>query len=46
MLQVLLQGRARKVLWPGSYVQRMRQELYVRLPFVANGRAQSFWFEI
>ena len=46
MLQMLLQGCARKVLWPGYYVQRMRPELCTHLPFVANGRAQSFWFEI
>ncbi len=46
LLQVLLQGSQRKVLWPGYYVQKMRPELHSRLPFIANGPAQSFWFEV
>lgn len=32
------------VLWPGYHLQRDRIELHEQLPFLKNGRAQSFWF--
>jgi predicted O-methyltransferase YrrM len=44
LVQVMLASRPRKILWPGYYVQRMRPDLGESLPFLATGRAQSFWF--
>lgn len=44
LVQVMLAARPREVLWPGYYVQKMRPELRDGLPFLASGRAQSFWF--
>jgi predicted O-methyltransferase YrrM len=32
------------VLWPGYHLQRDWVELHDQLPFLKNGRAQSFWF--
>lgn len=43
VLHALLQGGGYDVLWPGYYVQKERPELFETLPFLANGRAQSFW---
>jgi hypothetical protein len=45
LLQVMLAARPREILWPGYYVQKLRPELRKELPFLANGRAQSFWFK-
>jgi predicted O-methyltransferase YrrM len=44
LLQVMLAARPREILWPGYYVQKQRPELCEGLPFLASGRAQSFWF--
>ena len=44
LLQMLLASNAYEVLWPGHYVQKTRPELSKDLPFMSNGRAQSFWF--
>lgn len=46
MLHALLQGRAADILWPGYYVQRARPDLAAGLPFLAEGRAQSFWLRL
>lgn len=44
LVQIMLAARPREILWPGYYVQKMRPELRDGLPFLATGRAQSFWF--
>ena len=44
LLQVMLAARPREILWPGYYVQKLRTELRDELPFLSDGRAQSFWF--
>lgn len=44
LVQVMLSGRPREILWPGYYVQKERPDLLDDLPFLATGRAQSFWF--
>ncbi len=44
LLQVMLHSHNNDVLWPGYYAQRLRPELAHELPFLVNGRAQSFWF--
>jgi hypothetical protein len=44
LLQVMLAARPREILWPGYYLQKLRPELRQALPFLARGRAQSFWF--
>jgi hypothetical protein len=41
----MLAARPREILWPGYYVQKLRPELREDLPFLATGRAQSFWFK-
>ena len=43
MLHALLQGGGYEVLWPGYYLQRGRPDAVAALPFLASGRAQSFW---
>lgn len=35
-----------EVLWPGYQLQKQRPELLSSLPFLAEGRAQSFWFRV
>jgi hypothetical protein len=45
LLQVMLAARPRDTLWPGDYVQKLRPDVRERLPFLATGRAQSFWFK-
>ena len=45
MLQVLLQGCSRKVLWPYYYVQQMRLDVHAHLTFGTRWQAQSVWFE-
>ena len=44
LLQAFLQSQAKKILWPGYYVQRLRPDLHPGLPFLSKGVAQSFWF--
>jgi Methyltransferase domain len=44
LLQVMLAARPCEILWPGYYLQKIRPELCQALPFLATGRAQSFWF--
>lgn len=44
LLQVMLASHPREILWPGYYIQQMRRDLRDGLPFLSNGRAQSFWF--
>ena len=43
VLHTLMQGGGYEVLWPGYYLQRGRPEVHQVLPFLAQGRAQSFW---
>lgn len=45
LVQVMLAARPREILWPGYYVQKLRPELVEALPFLAQGRVQSFWFK-
>lgn len=46
LLQAMLQSGGRQILWPGYYVQKLRPEFHEKLPFLAKGRAQSFWFRV
>ena len=46
LLQVFLHGARHEVLWPGYYLQKLRSDVTERLPFLACGRAQSFWFRM
>lgn len=46
LLQVMLASRPREILWPGYYVQQCHSEARDVLPFLGNGRAQSFWFRV
>jgi hypothetical protein len=43
VLHALLQGVGYEVLWPGYYLQVARPDAIEKLPFLAKGRAQSFW---
>jgi methyltransferase family protein len=43
VLHTLMQGGGFEVLWPGYYLQRGRPDAVESLPFLATGRAQSFW---
>lgn len=43
MLHALLQGGGHDLLWPGYHLQRDRADAVAALPFLAQGRAQSFW---
>ncbi len=43
VLHALLQGGGYEILWPGYYLQRARPDAVAALPFLATGRAQSFW---
>ena len=45
LLHALLSPGRHRVVWPGYHLQRDRgDELARQLPFLARGRAQSFWF--
>jgi hypothetical protein len=44
LLQVMLAEGRREILWPGYYLQRSRPGMRDVFPFLARGRAQSFWF--
>ena len=43
VLHALLQSGGYEILWPGYYLQRAHPAAERRLPFLKNGRAQSFW---
>lgn len=43
MLHALLQGGGYELLWPGYHLQNSRADAVEALPFLASGRAQSFW---
>lgn len=43
VLHALLQGGGYEVLWPGYYLQQTRPDVVKSLPFLGQGRAQSFW---
>jgi len=43
ILHTLLQGGGYDLLWPGYHLQRGRPDAVKALPFLATGRAQSFW---
>lgn len=43
MLHALLQGGGYEILWPGYLLQRDRADAVAALPFLGQGRAQSFW---
>lgn len=43
MLHALLQGGGYEILWPGYHLQRDRADAIAVLPFLGQGRAQSFW---
>ncbi len=43
MLHALLQGGGYDILWPGYFLQKQRPDAVSALPFLSEGRAQSFW---
>jgi hypothetical protein len=43
VLHTLLQGGGYDLLWPGYHLQQARPDAVQALPFLAKGRAQSFW---
>jgi len=43
VLHALLQGGGYEILWPGHHLQRDRADAVAALPFLGQGRAQSFW---
>lgn len=43
MLHALIQGGGYEILWPGYYLQKERPDALDALPFLREGRAQSFW---
>ncbi|MEM7321080.1 MAG: class I SAM-dependent methyltransferase, partial [Pseudomonadota bacterium] len=43
MLHALMQTDAYELLWPGYFLQMARPDAVDALPFLAAGRAQSFW---
>ena len=43
LLHALLQGGGYEILWPGYLLQRDRPDAVAALPFLGQGRAQSFW---
>ena len=43
MLHTLIGGGAYDLLWPGYYLQQARPDAVQALPFLGQGRAQSFW---
>ncbi len=43
LLYALLQGGGYEILWPGYHLQRDRPDAVAALPFLSEGRAQSFW---
>lgn len=45
VLHAALQGGGYDILWPGYYLQQARPDAVAALPFLAEGRAQSFWMQ-
>ncbi len=43
ILHALLQGGGYDIEWPGYYLQKERPDAVKALPFLEQGRAQSFW---
>ncbi|MAC81290.1 MAG: hypothetical protein CML66_24890 [Rhodobacteraceae bacterium] len=43
MLHALIQGGGYEILWPGYFLQKERPDAAEALPFLNDGRAQSFW---
>lgn len=43
LLHALLQGGGYDILWPGYLLQQDRPDAVAALPFLGQGRAQSFW---
>ena len=43
LLHALLQSGGYEILWPGYYLQMERPDAVEALPFLGQGRAQSFW---
>lgn len=43
LLHALLQSGGFEILWPGYYLQMERPDAVEALPFLGQGRAQSFW---
>lgn len=43
MLHTLIGSGGYDILWPGYYLQQARPDAVQALPFLAEGRAQSFW---
>lgn len=43
VLHTLIQTSGYQLLWPGYYLQQDRPDAVQVLPFLAGGRAQSFW---
>lgn len=43
VLHALIQSGGYEILWPGYYLQRARPDAVAALPFLGQGRAQSFW---
>ncbi|MGV6849211.1 MAG: class I SAM-dependent methyltransferase [Marinibacterium sp.] len=43
LLHALLQGGGYDILWPGYHLQKARPDALAALPFLGEGRAQSFW---
>jgi hypothetical protein len=46
LLQLFLQRDEYEILWPGYYIQKQKPDEADRLPFLASGIAQSFWFRV
>ncbi len=45
LLHALLSSGGYRILWPGYWLQRGVPEALTALPFLKQGRAQSFWIE-
>ncbi|WP_146345114.1 class I SAM-dependent methyltransferase [Phaeobacter marinintestinus] len=45
MLHALLQSDGFAMLWPGYHLQQDRPDAVAALPFLGQGRAQSFWVQ-
>ena len=43
MLHALISSGGYDILWPGYWLQRGCPDTHAQLPFLAEGRAQSFW---
>lgn len=46
LLHAFLTGADHRIIWPGYFLQQDRKEDLQGLPFMSQGRAQSFWIEI